>query len=157
VADPNVVDVRIGRRMANGSVRYVVRPVEWLWVGIMAAVGLGIGVVAVTSGATWYSLLIFLILPLCVAWSSGFDIDPNQRTIRGWHAFGFIPFGGFTLTSVDMPEVRTAVETNTNSEGVESSGKVTRLYWSGRNLRTTLPREALRELLEEAKQVARSS
>jgi hypothetical protein len=55
-----------------------------------------------------------------------------------------------------MPQVRSAIETHTNSDGHESRARVTRLYWGSRNLRVGLKREALDELLAEAKRVARA-
>jgi hypothetical protein len=146
-------EVAIGRVLANGSVRYVVRPIEWRWVLGMAVTSLVLSVVSFTSGAAWYALLIWLVLPMCVAWRSGFDVDVSHGMIRGWNALAFIPIGGFTLTSLQLPDVRTAVESHTDSEGNERSGKITRLWWGHRNLRVCLPPERLRALMKEARRV----
>jgi hypothetical protein len=154
--DKGPVEIRIGRRRADGSVRYVVRPIEWVWVAIMAAVSIGIAWVAFSSGGHWAVLLIFPILPLGVAWNAGFDVNPAKQQIRAWQALGFIRFQSFTLPHANMPQVRSAIETHTNSDGHESRARVTRLYWGSRNLRVGLKREALDELLAEAKRVARA-
>lgn len=150
------LEIRIGRRRADGSVRYVVRPIEWVWVAIMAAVSIGMAWVAVSSGGHWAVLLIFAILPLGVAWNAGFDVDPAKQQIRAWQAIGFIRIQSFTLPHMKMPEVRSAIETHTNSDGHESSARVMRLYWGSRNLRVGLKRDALKELLAEAKRVAQA-
>jgi hypothetical protein len=150
------LEIRIGRRRADGSVRYVVQPIEWVWVGFMAAFSTVLAIVSLTSGAHPAVLLIWAILPLGIAIQSGFDVDPEKQQIRGWRSIGFIPFGRFTLPDLHMPQVRNRTESNVNSEGYDTTVRVTRLHWLNRNLRATLKRDALNELLAEAKKVARS-
>jgi hypothetical protein len=156
VNDAGDLTVQIGTVLRDGSVRYVVRPVDWRWVVGMGLASLVLAVVSLTSGMDWYGLVIWCALPLGVAWRSGFDVNAARGTIRGWNALGFVPLGSFTLTSLEPPQVRSRVESHTDNEGYEHSARVTRAWWGSRSLRVTLPKERLSELMSEAKRVMRA-
>lgn len=156
VGDGSEMTVQLGRVRGDGTVRYVVRPIEWRWAIGMGVASVVLAVVSLTSGMHWAGLAIWCLLPLLVMWRSGFDVNAARGTIRGWNALGFVPLGGFTVTALEPPQVRARVESNTDSEGYEHSARVTRLWWGSRNLRATLPKEQLSELMREAKRVMRA-
>lgn len=150
-----LVEIRIGRRRADGSIRYVVVPIQWTWVGGMAAVSLGLAVLLFVSSADapWYAGLIWVVLPLGFIIEDGFDLRPREQEIRVWRSLCFVPYATFTLRHAKMPEVRSSMETRSTDHG-ESRARVTRLWWGSRNLRVRLDRAALSELLAEARRAA---
>ncbi len=146
--------LRFGRRNADGSVRFVVRPIQWSWVIGVSVVGLAFSAYFIVSdGAPWYILAIFLALPFFMTWHEGFDVRPRETEIYGWKALGPIPYGTFTLRHLKLPDVRSSIETHTSSDGTESRARVTRLWWGNRNLRVGMKRGELDALLDEAETV----
>jgi hypothetical protein len=149
---------KLGR--SRGSVvRFVVRPVDAPWVMIMAIAALAMGwfiaremVHAGNESSVW-GLLVLVILPLAPTFRAGFDLDVEKRTTRVWQAWGPITYASFTWKQLKMPQVRTGMESRTNSEGIESRSRVTRLYWGTKNIRSTLKPGKLTELLEEAREL----
>lgn len=160
---PAPPELRFGKLQPNGSVRYVVRPIELLWVGIMAAISaalvavVGSEMVGEGKGFPWAMLVIFGVLPLAPTFRAGFDVDVEQKTIRVWQAWGPVTYASFTLNRLRLPEVHSSVESHTNSDGTESRGRVTRLYWTNENIRSTLDGAKLSELMHEVRALAASA
>lgn len=148
--------LRHGQRLETGVVRYVVRPVEWTWVGVMAVISLAVpSFVAHESGlaASAPVFLIFATLPLLTMWRSGFDVHLSRGTIAAWKGLGPLRFTSFELQRLRPPEVRSSMESRTGSDGSERRSRVTRLYWGNNHLRTTLKRGEVEALVAELREV----
>jgi hypothetical protein len=150
-------EIRRGKLQPDGSVRYVVRPIEAIWVGIMAAVSILIVAVAgsdmVSDGKAfpWLMIPIFGVMPLAPTFRAGFDVSSEQKTVYVWQSWGPITYSSFTLARLKLPDVRTGVETDIDNDGRTSRSRVTRLYWGSQNIVATLKASELRELMDEAR------
>lgn len=143
----DIAELRIGKRLAHGTIRYVVRPIEWIWVTGMACVGgLLSGVVLFELGASgWPVLAIFGLVPWLFTFNGGIDIDPVRGVMRVWEGLGPIRRVSFTVPRVMAPRVRVL----TSDEG----GRSRNVYWGSNYVRTTLPPAALDELLAELRRL----
>jgi len=156
---PPAPELKFGALRPDGSVRYVVRPIETIWVGIMAAVSLffvTFVAMSITHGQTfpWPMVPIFSVLPLMPTFRGGFDVHTTEKTIRVWQSWGPINYSSFSLQRLKLPDVRTTMETQNDSD---ARARVTRLYWGSQHIRTTLPASQLSELMDEARALVASA
>jgi len=143
--------LRFGHQQHDGSVRFIVSPIQWGWVLGMAACCIAFSAYLILSASgPWYATAIFWVLPFGITWREGFDVRADKGEIYGWKALGPIRYSTFTLRHLHEPEVRSAMETHTSSEGHESTSRVTRLWWGSRNLHVRMERSELKALLKEA-------
>ncbi len=143
--------VRIGKLLPDGTVRYVVRPIEWLWVVIMACVGgLISGVALFDDGGERARLLplVFGLLPFLVTWNAGVDVDPQTQRMRVWSALGAIRVTRFTVPRVVSPRV---------GRQKTEKGVWCALYWGNNHVRTTLKPDELGALVTELGRLAKPS
>ncbi|MBX3126217.1 MAG: hypothetical protein KF718_05850 [Polyangiaceae bacterium] len=146
--DPS--QVRVGKPLSDGTIRYVVRPIEWVWVLFAACLGgLITGVVLYDGGGErpWIVPLVFGIFPFLFTWNAGVDVDPRTRRMRAWSGLGPIRVTRFTVASVKAPRVH-------SSKSDEGPGTWTGLHWNDEYLRTTLKPDQVSALVAELRQLS---
>lgn len=132
---------------------------DTLWVVILAVLAAAMGgyvarqMVAAGNESSAWGLLVLVILPLAPTFRAGFDLDVEKKTTRVWQTWGPITYASFTWKQLKLPQVRTGMESHTNTDGIESRSRVTRLYWGTKNIRSTLKPGKLTELLAEAREI----
>ncbi len=144
------VEIRFGTQRADGSIRYVVRPIEWMWVAILGAVSLGF-IVFISMSAVkipWAALFVWVPIPLLTTFRAGFDIRPAAREVRVWQSLGPVDYSSHLIQRSIVPEARAVMESAGDSN---RKTRVTYLYWGSRFIRATLPRKQLDELVTEVR------
>jgi len=147
VDEERVVELRLGSLRPDGSIRYIVRPIEWIWIVGTEVVGVGLATyLLLSSPSSWITLPIFAVIPVFMTFRSGFDVRLGEKEIVAWNSLGPIRYSSFTVTRLKPPEIRSVKELIEDSNRTQ---RVTYLHWGARSLRTTIPRPQVSELVSE--------
>ncbi|MEZ4224666.1 MAG: hypothetical protein R3B13_27190 [Polyangiaceae bacterium] len=148
--------LRFGRRLADGSVRYVLQPAHWTAVSIVSGLGvagaLALGL-SVGGAVPVVPVILAAVIGVVLTQHAGFDLKLAKREIHVWHRVAGVPYGVRKLRRLLKPELRVATETF-HIDDHERQARVGRVYFGATlNLVSHVPRDRLRELLQEVERL----